>query len=389
MEFSTEKLNALASALLKTGLFASQGSVDKFMADVVAQGSQRSRDFNAETKQATGITTFLRGVAALSGRPIAPESAAADVETVRKTLVTTATPGSYLVPTIQADAIVEILGRGGVLRASGATVWPMGSIQKLQIPSETAEPTVEYLSQTTAQTPSDPNLGQLTLDLKERRALVALPNNLLRVSVPAVDAIVTRLLGKAFAKKEDEAFFGTGFAGGPTCLTSQPGTSVLFQSGGSLAYIDLLAMLAKASSVEAEGPFAWYMNPNTFFNKVLGLKDSTGRPIVTGYNDLLNQSNDAFVAQSAGIAGPVKYTLMGHPVYLSTRISLNVGSGNQDSYILLTNPSYLHIGDGGGIEVAVSFDKYFDLNQTAIRAVSRHDFAVGPSAGVVIMQNVA
>jgi len=388
MQFNTEALNKLAGELLKTGLFASQSAVDKFMTDVVAQGSKRSRDFNGNHE--TGglqISTAIRGIAAMQGKLINPETKDADIAYAQRTLTTTATPGSYLVPTVQADAIVEILGRGGVVRSSGATIWPMASIQKLNIPSETLEPTVEYLTQTTAQTPSDPNLGQLAFDLKERRALVALPNNLLRVSVPALDSIITRLLGKAFAKSEDFAFF-QGIAGGPTAITSQVGTTVISQSGASLSYKDLLNIVGTAAAAEAEGPFAWFMHPNTFFGKILGLVDANNRPIVTGYNDLLNQSNAAFVAETAGASGLVKYVLMGHPVYLSVRVPLHVGSGSASSYILFTNPSYIHIGDQGSVEIAVSGDKYFDLNQTAIRGVGRHDFQIGPAAGVVIMTDV-
>jgi HK97 family phage major capsid protein len=386
MEFNSEVLNKLATAISKLGIFATQHDVNKFMADVAAQGNS-SRDFNGNKSAGYSMTKAVRGLSAMRGQIIESATAKEDIEFVQKTLVTSATPGSYLVPTIQADAIVEILGRGGVVRGSGATVWPMASIQKLNIPTETLEPTVEYLSQTQTQTASDPNLGQIALDLKEARALIALPNNLLRVSVPAVDAIVTRLLGKAFAKNEDLAFF-QGIASGPTAITSQSGTTVISQSGASLAYSDLLAVLAASANAEAEGPFAWYMHPTTFFNKILGMRDTTGRPIVTGYNNLLRESNDAFVARSAGAAGMIEYVLMGHPVYLSVRIPQHVGSGSATSYILFTNPSYLHVGDSGAVEIAVSGERFFDLNQTAIRGVQRHDFGVGPAAGVVILNNV-
>ena len=276
-----------------------------------------------------------------------------------------------------------------MVRASGATIWPMASIQKLNIPSETAEPNVEYLTETQAQNPSDPNLGQIALDLKERRALVALPNNLLRVSVPAVDGIVTRLLGQAFAKSEDKAFF-EGIAGGPTSLLNQPGITVFSQAGASLAYTDLLAVLSAAAGVEAEGPFAWYMHPDTFFKKILGMVDTTGRPIVTGYNALLDDksSNVGFVGQQAGAAGPIRYALMGHPLYLSVRIPQHVGSGSATSYIAFTNPSYIHIGDAGSVEIAISGERFFDANQTAVRAVGRHDIKLGPSNGVVVLEDV-
>ena len=388
MEFNSEVLTKLANEISKLGIFATQHQVNKFIADVAAQGSS-SRDFGGNQKSGNGITQLIRGLSAQAGRVISAETAKADAEYVQRTLTTSATPGSYLVPTIQADAIVEILGRGGVVRASGATIWPMASIQKLNIPTETAEPNVEYLGENVVQTPSSPDLGQIALDLKERRALVALPNNLLRVSVPAVDAIVTRLLGKAFAKSEDLAFF-QGIAGGPTSLLNQPGITVINQAGATLGYTDLLAVLSAAASVEAEGPFAWYMHPDTFFNKILGMKDTTNRPIVTGYNALLDnsESNVGFVGQQAGAAGPIRYALMGHPVYLSVRVPQHVGSGSATSYIAFTNPSYIHIGDSGSVEIAISGERFFDANQTAVRAVGRHDIKLGPANGVIVLENV-
>jgi HK97 family phage major capsid protein len=391
MQLNSELLKKMANELSGLGIFATAGDVERAISDIKNQmaGKRGAFDNGNEKNKGNGITAMIRGLSAQKGLVINTETRDADISYAQKTLTTGATPGSYLVPTVQADSIIEILGRGGVVRASGATIWPMASIQKLNVPTETMEPTVEYLSQTTAQTPSDPNLGQLSLDLKERRALVALPNNLLRVSVPAVDAIVTRLLGKAFAKSEDLAFF-QGIANGPTSVQAAAGITTISQAGASLAYSDLLNCLSQAAAVEAEGPFAWYMHPTVFFTKILGLKDTNGRPIVTGYNGVLNdsESNVGFVAQQAGAAGPVRYTLMGHPVYLTVRIPQHVGSGSATSYILFTNPSYIHIGDSGSIEIAVSGERFFDINQTAIRAVSRHDFGFAPPAGIVMLQNV-
>ncbi len=309
MVLNEQLVQQLASELIKSGLVASQHDLNKVLADIKAQ-SASSRDWAGESKhRGTGIAQAIRGLAAMQGRVISAETVKADLEYVQRTLVTSATPGSYLTPTVQADAIIEILGKGGVVRAAGATIWPMTSIQKLNIPTETANPTVEYLTETTAQTPSDPNLGQLAMDLKEARALIALPNNLLRVSVPAVDGIVTRLLGNAFAKNEDLAVF-QGIAGGPTSIGNQTNVTIIDQAGAALTYSDLLGMLSQAASLEAEGPFCWFMRPETFFSKILGSVDQNGRPIVTGYNSLAGGANDggsAFVGQSAGAAGNVRY----------------------------------------------------------------------------------
>jgi HK97 family phage major capsid protein len=383
MEINAQMLQKLASELLATGLFASQHEVNKTLADL-QKGSRSTA--NADEPS---ISKMIRGLQARKGVILNTATQEDDINYVSKTLTTSGTPGSYLVPTIQADKIIEILGRGGVLRASGATMWPMTNVQTLNIPTETAEPNVEYLAPNATQSASDPNFGQISLSLKTRRSLVAIPNELLKVSTPAVDAVITGLFGKAFAKSEDLAFF-QGIASGPTSVLTAAGTTTINQAGANPAYTDLLAVLSAFSTAEGENG-SWYIHPTVFFKKILGLVDSNNRPIVTGYNDLLNSStaNSAFVGQQAGNAGPVKFTLLGHPVYLSARIPTHVGSGSATSYILFTNPAYVHVGDDNGIEVAISAERFFDSNQTAIRAVSRHDFGYSNQAAIVLLENVS
>src|SRR5256885_2127341 len=109
MQLNAEVLQQVAKEISKLGIFATQHDVNKFMSDVVAQG-QSSRHFGSKDG-GTGITQLVRGLAARQGRVIESSTVKADLEYVEKTLVTSATPGSYLVPVIQADAIVEILGK--------------------------------------------------------------------------------------------------------------------------------------------------------------------------------------------------------------------------------------------------------------------------------------
>jgi len=383
---NTELVNKLAAELIASGLIPSSHELHKALADLAKANG--GKGVSAENG-GVSITRIIRGLSAMKGVTLNTQSAEEDVNFVRKSLTTGATPGSYLVPTVQADAIVEILGRGNVVRSSGATIWPMQGIQNMNVPSETAEPTVEFLGQNVTQTASDPNLGQIALSLKTQRALVALPNELLKASVPALDQIVTRLLGKAFAKHEDLAFF-QGIAGGPTSVVATPSTSALSQAGATLVYADLLAVLSKFASVEGENG-AWYMHPTTFFSKILNIQDSQGRPVVTGYNSLVGGANDggnSFVGQLAGEAGAIKFLLLGRPVYTSIRIPQHVGSGSASSYILFANPAYFHIGDGGGVEIAQSGERFFAENQTAIRCVRQIDFGFAPPAGIVILNDV-
>ena len=81
---------------------------------------------------------------------------------------------------------------------------------------------------------------------------------------------------------------------------------------------------------------------------------------------------------------------MGWPVYITPFILENeaLGSGTNQSHIIFTNPSYLHIAQDEAFALAISTERYFDVNQTAIRAVQHLDGAVSPAAGCVVLSGV-
>ncbi len=81
---------------------------------------------------------------------------------------------------------------------------------------------------------------------------------------------------------------------------------------------------------------------------------------------------------------------LGWPVYVTPFIAENEtnGSGTNQSHIIFANPKYLHVGTSDNFEILLSTERYFENNQTAIRGIHRHDLAVGPAAGVVVLKGV-
>lgn len=373
MEISSESIAVLAKTLQEKFGFATETALNKALTDVLKRTEQRESRGNKFS-----LSRAIRGMAALQHSPITEASAEEDVKYVRA-LNTGTTPGSYLVPTIQANEIIEYLTIGGVARSAGARIWPMDGIQKMTVPAATAAPTWEWLGQNTAQTASDPNFGPVSFDLKTRRCLVAVPNELLRVSIPAFDTLLGELIGLGAAEHEDTGIFATSsVAGGFTALYAAASISTLntggSANGGNLAYSDILAVLSKAYTVKAKGPFAWFMSPRTFFQRVLGLVDSQSRPIVV---------SDPTAA--------VPFRLFGAPVFITPAIPENesIGSGSNQSHIIYTNPArYIHIAEDQGIELMISEHRYLELNQTAIRAVHKMDTAYSPAAAIVVLRGV-
>jgi HK97 family phage major capsid protein len=372
--FKQEDVNQLAEAIAKTGMFPLATDFNKLAADVANRAVDRAR---AGYVPKIRHSVAIRGFEAMAGQTIVKETAEADVSYL-KLLDTGSTPGSYLVPTIQAGETLPFLGIGGVLRACGARVWPMPNIQKLEIPVATATPTVLYRGQNTQDSATDPTLEQIAFDLKERRSLIAIPRALVRVSSPAIDTLVEELLAVAFAIHEDTSAFATStVSNGPVSLYAASGTTKHLvgesANGGTLAYSDILRTIRKSFAAGAQGPFVWIMSPRTFFDRVLPLEDTNGNAIV---------QKDA--------TAPIGFRILGHPVFVSPVIPENQtnGSGTSQSYLIFTNPRYLHVGDSGSVEIARSEERFFDYNQLAIRGVHSHDLAVGPDSGVVILQGI-
>lgn len=364
--------------------FTLQADLDKAVAEIVKRTmvnqNTRKNDFS--------LTKMIRGLRAMKGESIKAETAEADVAYV-KALATTGTPGSYLVPTIQSEEFIEFLTLGGVARSIGARIWDMPGVQKLTVVSALAAPSFVWTGQNSAQTATDPNFGQLSFDLKERRAIVAVPNQLLAVSVPAFDMLLSSLLGAAAAEHEDAAMFGTTtVSGGPTALMAAAGISTVnvggSANGGNLAFSDLTSAMATASAAKAKGPFVWISSPRTFWQRIYGMIDNNSRPL---FIPTLTQG----LVQSPALIGQAPVgNLLGYPVYVTPAISQaeTYGSGSAQSHLILTNPKYLHIAQGGPLAIAISTERFFDANQTAIRAVQEEDMGYAPAAGITVLQGI-
>jgi HK97 family phage major capsid protein len=265
----------------------------------------------------------------------------------------------------------------------------MPGIQRMNVPVESAAPTVVWGNsagsgaggQGQQLTPSDPNLSQVQFDLKTAKALVAIPNELLATSVPAIDQIVSEILALAFAQAEMNAMVATSAGTGmPGTVFAAAGTTVINANGGSanggaVKFTDLLAQIGQFYAQKGKGKPAWFMHPTVFYKDVMGIVDANGRPIVTGFDSL---------------EGAFQGRLFGFPVFVSAEFPTNqaVGSGTNQSYILFTNPQYLHIADRGSLELAVSFERFFDSNETAVRGVHALDHAYAPAQAIIILQGV-
>jgi len=376
MNVSPEIIKILAEALQNQHGFATQTQLDLAIADVVNRTSER-----LSRGPVFSLSKAIRGLRAMRSDPIVQATIDDDVA-YTKALTTGSQPGSFLVPTLQANEIISALLAGGVARSMGVRIWDMQGTQRLNVPTALASPQWLWMAQNSVQQPTDPNIGQLSFDLKERRALVSVPNQLIATSTPAFDTLLSDLIGQGAAEHEDVAFFSTAqVSGGPVSLQAAAGISTLntagSSNGGNLSYTDLIGILAKAAAVKAKGPFCWAFSPRTFYTRLLGMLDTTSRPIV-------------IPTMVSGLAGAVPYTLLGYPAFVTPFLTEDqaLGSGTNQATAVFMNPKYAHIAADGSVEIAISTERFFDANQTAIRAVQHEDFGFAPAAGVIVLKGI-
>jgi len=121
MQFSAEVLDKLADAMSNAGYLISPRDFHDLVKKVEGQVGAKGRGSNFG-ENAFSITRFIRGLTAMGGNVINAASRENDLQYAQKTLLTGTTPGSYLVPTIQADAIIGLLTSAHVIRAAGCRV---------------------------------------------------------------------------------------------------------------------------------------------------------------------------------------------------------------------------------------------------------------------------
>ena len=172
MVFDAHVLDQLADALHKAGYLIPRSDFDALARKISGQaGSGGGWGIYDTSGNAGGfsISKALRGLTAKQGKTVVEATREKDITYAEKSLLPGTTPGSFLVPTIQADQIIGLFASAHQIRAAGCRMWPMSNIQKLTVPVESASPTIVWGSSAGAGaggagvtlTPSDPNLSQL------------------------------------------------------------------------------------------------------------------------------------------------------------------------------------------------------------------------------------
>ena len=329
------------------------------------------------------VARMVRALAATKGDP---ERAAVyakknfdDDEIVKALEVSTPQAGGYIVPEQYSAEIIELLRPQTVVRRMGAVTVPMPT-GTLNIPTLAGGGSASYIGENTDIPKTQPSFGTVQLTWKKLAAIVPISNDLLRFSSPAADMIVRDDLVAAMAQREDAAFIrDDGQNNTPKGLRFWA-PSVNAIPANATASLDTvttdlgkLVLALKQANVRFIRP-GWLMSPRTEMY-LLTLRDGNG--------------NYAFRPEM--LAG----RLFGYPYAVTTQIPENL-EGNKTEVYLVDFADAI-IGESTQLIIDASTEasyiddglkSAFSLDQTVIRVIAEHDFAMRHAASVAVLTGV-
>lgn len=302
----------------------------------------------------------------------------------------TGTQGGYLVQTQIERQIIDVRELDNVLRPLCSTL--NVNVTTLELDQITLGTSAGWVAEL-AQKPESASLtlASVTASIFTAAGLVTISNQLLADSNPAVDQLATRDLAKRLVALEEAAFLNGSGTGQPLGILNTPGLQTITMAvpgsgtvvAGPSGILDsTLDGIAKVEGLYGS-PTGILMHPRTW-TAILKDKNSNGTYTYGSPSDAVIASPS--LGQPRTIYNGPSRTLWGVPVYLTNRMPTNLGSGTNESRIIIADFSEALILDRQGITVDNSSHVYFTSNQTVFRAEERVGFTAArqPNAFCVI-----
>lgn len=312
-----------------------------------------------------------------------------DVERQKAAMgATTPLDGGFLVPEQFSQEVIELLRPQSVVRSMvGRTLQlPVGTIN---IPKITEGSSAYYQGENTNATKSALKTGNLKLSWKKLISLVPMSNDLVRYSSPGADSIVRTDMIRAMAQRENQAFLrDPGTDATPRGLRYQMAAGNLLDVSNPTFTIQTVATdLGRCvlKLVEQNVPLTkagWLFAPRTW-----------------NYLRMLQTTTGAFIYQAEMNNG----LLLGYPFKWSTQIPVNLSDHGRttnggETEVYFADFDDVVIGEAMSMRVDASQEasymdgatlvSAFSQDQTVVRAITEHDFAVRRDVSVMVMNGV-
>lgn len=383
-----EELNGFIGEVVREVMDAKFDDLKQENQQLLANMKASARAEKAE-KPAMGLMAarFMRAIAAGKGdcsraARFAHREWGEDGEIMKALEASDAAGGGVLIPTEWSGEVIELLKEATIFRSLNPRVVPMPT-GALQMSKLTGGATASYIGESQNLPVSEQTFGQINLTWKKLAVLVPVSNDLLRFNTEGADVIVRDDTVSAMATREDQAFLrddGTQFT--PKGIRNWVPAANSFAANATvnLANVtsDLAAqiLLLRESHVRFIRP-AWLMAPRTEFY-LLQVRDANGN---FAYRDEM-----------------LRGTLWGMPYGSTTEIPTNLGSGSDESEIMLCDFADILLGESNTLEIMASdVAAYFDgsavqaafsLDQTVLRIIAHHDLAVRHEESLSLMTGV-
>lgn len=277
--------------------------------------------------------------------------------------------GGYIVPPGYVAEMIEMNRAESVIRSFGVQSVPMPNGQ-LNMGRQNGAATATYIGESVDIPKSEQTFNNLVLSAKKLTSLVPISNDLVRYSNPGALGIVMGDMSAVMGLREDLAFIrdnGTGDL--VKGLRSAINVAAVFAANATVNVANITADLGKAINLIARANIkrrnmGWLLHPDVE-QFLMDLRDGNG--------------NMAFPEMARG-------QLRGLPYKTTTQIPVNLGGGSNETEVYLVEFSQCLIGDAASMVLDVSAEasymdgatlvSAFSRDETVVRAVSAHDFAL-------------
>jgi HK97 family phage major capsid protein len=313
------------------------------------------------------------------------------------------TQGGFLVPTEVAAEMIELLRPAAVVRSLGPTVMQMTG-GKLEINRLTTGATAAYVGENQNISKTEERFGILRLTFRKLACLVPISNDLIRQSSPSADTVVRDDTVRALAQREDKAFIrDNGVDSVPKGLRYWIHSDNVYAANATVNLDNVTSDLGKALQyiMAADIPLIIQQNQTpTTTGAVIDVRPGwIFSPRTYKYLSTVRHTNGPYAFRDEMLRG----TLWGFPFrvtsqVLETMTAADADTGGTQTEVYFGCFAHAVIGEALGLMVDASTEAaYYDgstvqaafsRDQTVIRVMTEHDFALRHDKAFVRIKSV-
>jgi HK97 family phage major capsid protein len=278
--------------------------------------------------------------------------------------VTTDNQGGYLTPVIYQNELIAALNVGSILRAAGARVISLPTVESVKFPSLTNTTRAVKTAEAAAYSEVEPTLGEITFTPVKYTRLVKASEEIVSDSrIDLFRQVILPDVQNAFVLAENEDFTIGDGTGDPQGIVTGATAGVTAAATGAVT-ADELMDLQYALAYQYRPRAKWMMNDATV--KAI-------RKLKTGV------SGDNTYLWSPGLSANEPSSLLGSPVIVNNNVATMAAGAVAAVY---GDFSYFWIADFAGLTIKPLNELYAANGQVGWAAMKRYDSRVMLAAAI-------